>query len=77
MKATAPTARHTDGLLLAEPGGAAVRRAHAEKLKRGVHRSVQSLEHDIRTRLADSDEHARLFVWTKTADRILGKVAAY
>ncbi|WP_190226807.1 IS630 family transposase, partial [Streptomyces hydrogenans] len=42
-----------------------------KKLKRGVHRSVQALEHDIRAWLADWNEHPRPFVWTKTADEIL------
>ncbi|KUJ69765.1 DDE endonuclease [Streptomyces albus subsp. albus] len=48
-----------------------------KKLKRGVHRSVQALERDIRTWLADWNEHPRPFIWTKTADEILDKVAAY
>ncbi|MFJ3206235.1 IS630 family transposase [Streptomyces sp. NPDC086989] len=48
-----------------------------KKLKRGVHRSVQALERDIRTWLADWNEQPRPFVWTKTADEILDKVAAY
>ncbi|MFF4848606.1 IS630 family transposase [Streptomyces sp. NPDC001194] len=48
-----------------------------KKLRRGVHRSVQALEHDIRAWLADWNEHPRPFVWTKTADEILDKVAAY
>ncbi|GAA3131719.1 IS630 family transposase [Streptomyces echinatus] len=49
----------------------------SKKLRRGVHRSVQALERDIRTWLADWNEHPRPFVWTKTADEILDKVAAY
>ncbi|MFI2415737.1 IS630 family transposase [Streptomyces sp. NPDC018947] len=48
-----------------------------KKLKRGVHRSVQALERDIRAWLADWNDHPRPFVWTKTADEILDKVAAY
>ncbi|MFE0921895.1 transposase, partial [Streptomyces nigra] len=48
-----------------------------KKLKRGVHRSVQALERDIRAWLADWNEHPRPFVWTKTADEILDKVAAH
>lgn len=48
-----------------------------KKLKRGVHRSVQALERDIRAWLTDWNEHPRPFVWTKTADEILDKVAAY
>ncbi|MEU8503105.1 IS630 family transposase [Streptomyces lavendulae] len=48
-----------------------------KKLRRGVHRSVQALERDIRAWLADWNEQPRPFVWTKTADEILDKVAAY
>ncbi|MEU7062879.1 IS630 family transposase [Streptomyces sp. NPDC046161] len=48
-----------------------------KKLKRGVHRSVQALERDIRAWLADWNDHPRPFMWTKTADEILDKVAAY
>jgi hypothetical protein len=48
-----------------------------KKLKRGVHRSVQALERDIRSWLADWNDDPRPFVWTKTADEILDKVAAY
>ncbi|MFF3863672.1 IS630 family transposase [Streptomyces sp. NPDC002209] len=48
-----------------------------KKLRRGVHRSVQVLERDIRAWLADWNEEPRPFVWTKTADEILDKVAAY
>jgi transposase len=47
-----------------------------KKLKRGVHRSVQALERDIRGWLADWNDNPRPFVWTKTADEILDKVAA-
>ncbi|MEU9489880.1 hypothetical protein AB0D83_40725 [Streptomyces decoyicus] len=49
----------------------------AKKLQRGVHCSVQALEHDIRAWLADGKRKARPFVWAKTADEILDKVAAY
>ncbi|GAA3493982.1 IS630 family transposase [Streptomyces prasinosporus] len=48
-----------------------------KKLKRGVHRSVLALERDIRSWLADWNEHPRPFVWTKSADEILDKVAAH
>ncbi|MER7540820.1 IS630 family transposase, partial [Streptomyces sp. NPDC097704] len=48
-----------------------------KKLRRGVHRSVQALEHGIRAWLADWNDDPRPFVWTKTADEILEKVAAY
>ncbi|GLX38206.1 IS630 family transposase [Streptomyces roseochromogenus] len=48
-----------------------------KKLRRGVHRSVQALERDIRAWLTDWNEHPRPFVWTKTADEILDKLASY
>jgi hypothetical protein len=48
-----------------------------KKLRRGVHRSVQALERDIRTWLANGNEHPRPFVWTKTADEILERLASY
>ncbi|MFD8197290.1 IS630 family transposase [Streptomyces wuyuanensis] len=48
-----------------------------KKLRRGVHRSVQALERDIRTWLADWNTNPRPFTWTKTADEILDKVATY
>ncbi|MFF9010141.1 helix-turn-helix domain-containing protein [Streptomyces goshikiensis] len=48
-----------------------------KKLKRGVHRSVQALERDIRAWLADWNEQPRPFIWTETADETLDKVAAY
>ncbi|MET9675962.1 IS630 family transposase [Streptomyces sp. NPDC006482] len=48
-----------------------------KKLRRGVHRSVQALERDIRAWLTDWNDHPRPFVWTKTADEILDKAAAY
>ncbi|MBB4986695.1 transposase [Streptomyces sp. SFB5A] len=40
-----------------------------KKLRRGVHRSVQALEHDIRTWLADWNDTPRPFVWTKGCRR--------
>lgn len=48
-----------------------------KKLKRGVHRSVQALERDIRSWLTDLNEHPRPFAWTKTADEILDNAATY
>lgn len=48
-----------------------------KKLKRGVHRSVRALERGIRAWLTDWNDQPKPFVWTKTADEILDKVAAY
>ncbi|SDD82429.1 hypothetical protein SAMN05216505_112103 [Streptomyces prasinopilosus] len=48
-----------------------------KKLERGVHRSVQALERDLRSWLADRNEHPRPFIRTKTADEILDEAAAH
>jgi hypothetical protein len=73
-----PPALHTHEFVLAEPGRAWwFAELTQKKLKRGVHRSVQALERDIRSWLADWNEHARPFAWTKSADEILDKLAAY
>ena len=45
--------------------------------RRGIHRSVPALERDIRAWVADWNDHPRPFIWTKTADEILDKVASY
>jgi transposase len=47
-----------------------------KKLKRGVHRSVEALERDIRTWLAGWNTNPNSFTWTKTNHEILDKVAA-
>ena len=46
-------------------------------LRRGVHKSVQALEKDIRTWVADWNQHPRPFIWTKTAEEILESLARY
>jgi transposase len=46
-------------------------------LQRGVHKNVQQLEADIRNWIATWNEDPRPFVWTKTADEILGSLARY
>lgn len=43
----------------------------------GVHRSVQALERDIRAWVHRLNGNPRLYVWAKTADQILGSLAAY
>jgi hypothetical protein len=42
-----------------------------QKIRRGVHRSVQALEADIRAWIADWNSNPRPFLWTKTAEEIL------
>lgn len=46
-------------------------------LQRGVHKSVQALEADIRTWIETWNEDPRPYVWTKTADEILDSIAAF
>jgi transposase/DNA-binding XRE family transcriptional regulator len=46
-------------------------------LQRGVHKSVQALEADIRAWIATWNENPRPYVWTKTADEILDSIATY
>lgn len=46
-------------------------------IRRGVHKSVQALEDDIRTWIDTWNQDPKPFVWTKTADEILHSLAAY
>ncbi len=46
-------------------------------IRRGVHTSVQALEHDIRDWIATWNDDPRPFTWTKTADEILSSLADY
>jgi transposase len=48
-----------------------------QMLRRGVHKSVQALEADIRAWVADWNQHPRPFIWTKTAEEILESLARY
>jgi len=47
------------------------------KLRRSAHRSVTELEADIRRWISEWNKNPKPFVWTKTADEILGTLAAY
>jgi transposase len=47
------------------------------KLRRSAHRSVTDLETDIRKWINEWNKDPKPFVWTKTADEILGTLAAY
>lgn len=49
----------------------------ARKLRRGVHRSVRELNADIQAWTEHWNEDPRPYVWTKTADEILDKLANY
>jgi transposase len=46
-------------------------------LKRGAHRSVRALKTDIRAWIKTWNDEPRPYVWTKTADHILGSLARY
>jgi transposase len=48
-----------------------------QKIRRGVHKSVQSLEADIRDWIENWNENPRPFTWTKTAEEILNSLAEY
>src|SRR6266550_1523433 len=46
-------------------------------IRRGVHKSVQALEKDIRAWVENWNHNPRPFTWTKTADEILDSLAKY
>lgn len=48
-----------------------------QMIRRGVHKSVQALEKDIRAWIADWNSHPRPFLWTKTAEEILESLARF
>jgi transposase len=48
-----------------------------KKIRRGVHKSVQALEADIRQWIEHWNENPRPFAWTKTAEEILNSLAEY
>ena len=48
-----------------------------QKIRRGVHKSVQSLEADIRQWIEHWNEDPKPFTWVKTADEILNSLAEY
>jgi transposase len=49
----------------------------AQKIRRGVHKSVQALEADIRAWIENWNQNPRPFAWTKTAEQILDSLARY
>jgi transposase len=48
-----------------------------QMLRRGVHKSVQALEADIRAWIANWNENPKPFTWTKSAEEILESLAKY
>ena len=49
----------------------------AQRIRRGVHKSVQALEADIRDWIKTWNQNPRPFTWHKTADEILDSLAKY
>lgn len=47
------------------------------KLQRGTHRTVHELNTDIRNWIKTWNDNPRPYVWTKTADQILGSITRY
>jgi transposase len=48
-----------------------------KQVRRGVHKTVQALEKDIRACIAAWNTDPKPYVWTKTADAILERLASY
>jgi transposase len=48
-----------------------------KKIRRGVHKSVQALEADIRAWIEHWNQDPKPFAWVKTADEILNSLAEY
>ena len=46
-------------------------------IKRGVHRSTQALERDIRNFVKATNDEPKPFIWTKSADHILENVRRF
>ena len=46
-------------------------------IRRGVHKSVVALEHDVREWMRNWNQDPRPFVWTKTAEDILQSLSKY
>jgi hypothetical protein len=60
-----------------QPGGTLIRPHHRQNVRCGVHKSVQSLESDIRQWIETWNEDPHPFTWLKTADEILNSLAEY
>jgi transposase len=48
-----------------------------KQIRRGVHKSVQALENDIRTWITTWNTDPKPYVWTRTAEEILERLASY
>lgn len=48
-----------------------------KQIRRGVHKTVQALERDIRAWIAAWNTNPRPYLWAKAADEILERLASY
>jgi transposase len=48
-----------------------------KQLRRGVHKNLQALERDIRAWITQWNDNPQPFIWTKTAEEILERLASY
>jgi hypothetical protein len=48
-----------------------------QQIRRGVHKNVQALEREIRAWIHVWNETPKPFVWVKTSDEILERLAGY
>ena len=72
-----PTALPIPASNSAQFGGALVRAATNQQLRRGVHKTVQTLEKDIHTWAKSWNDNPRPYTWTKAADQILERLATF
>ena len=60
-----------------EPRGTVVLRSHHQKLQRSAHHNVKELPADILDWADTWNQNPQPFVWTKTAEQILERLAGY
>jgi transposase len=72
-----PPALHAHRIVPDQPGRTLVRYLAAQRIRRGVHKSVQALEADIRDWIENWNQNPRPFRWAKTAGEILDSLAEY
>ena len=74
---TVPHALHPDWLVVDQPGLRWFGFLTDQIIRRGVHKSAQALEADIRAWIGTWNDDPRPFTWTKTAEEILDSLAKY
>jgi hypothetical protein len=62
---------------VAESSRTLVRLLTERQIRRGVHHSITALEADIESWIEHWNTNPKPFVWTKTADEILTRLARY